>query len=109
MNFYYPLSTLDKCCTIFKSRILLPKQLIFVTIQIVLNCKAHTFCLPRSIIFELINKKPIVPSKNEIINNQPSRSAKLRCAKKTKDTDNFEEFIKKFEYLINIENLSKEI
>jgi len=61
------------------------------------------------IIFELINKKPIVPSKNEIINNQPSRSAKLRCAKKTKDTDNFEEFIKKFEYLINIENLSKEI
>ena len=33
-------------------------------------------------ILELVNKKPILPSEEEIKENPPSRSAKLRIAKK---------------------------
>jgi len=70
--------------------------------------------MPESIakeeILELIKKKPIFPTNNEIKKNTPSRSAKLRFAIKKKNINNFEsEIIKKFNYLLEIENLSKKI
>ena len=61
-------------------------------------------------LFRVINKKPIVPSNNELKKNLPSRSAKLRFAIKEKDVLNFEnEFLEKFNYLLEIENLSKKL
>ena len=61
-------------------------------------------------LFRVINKKPIVPSNNELKQNLPSRSAKLRFAIKEKDVLNFEnEFLEKFNYLLEIENLSKKL
>ncbi len=59
--------------------------------------------------FDLQLKKPIVPSKNEIFLNPQSRSAKLRYAIKIKHNCDFLDFKKKFEYLLNIENLCREI
>ncbi len=55
--------------------------------------------------FELINKKPILPSLNEIRQNPPSRSAKLRYGIKINDICDFSEFREKFKNLINIEGL----
>jgi len=55
--------------------------------------------------FKLINKKPITPSVEELKLNPPSRSAKLRIAVKINNECNFEEFIQKFQKLIDIENL----
>ena len=55
--------------------------------------------------FKLESKKPIVPSEKELKFNPPSRSAKLRFAVKIKNECNFEEFIQKFQKLIDIENL----
>ena len=60
-------------------------------------------------IFKLINRKPILPSSNEIKNNPQSRSAKLRYAIKIANQDNFEELYKKFKYLIEVENLSEKL
>jgi len=61
-------------------------------------------------LFKLINKKPIIPSNEEIKKNPPSRSAKLRFAIKAKDIANFEkEILEKFSYLLEIENLSNKI
>jgi len=61
-------------------------------------------------LFKLINKKPIIPSNEEIKKNSPSRSAKLRYAIKEKDVVNFEkEILEKFNYLLEIENLSNKI
>ena len=61
-------------------------------------------------LFRVINKKPIVPSNNELKQNLPSRSAKLRFAIKEKDVLNFEnEFLEKFNYLLEIENLSRKL
>ena len=60
-------------------------------------------------IFKLINRKPILPSSNEIKNNPQSRSAKLRYAIKIANEDNFEELYKKFKYLIEVENLSEKL
>ena len=58
-------------------------------------------------ILKLKEKKPILPSENEIKINKPSRSAKLRYAFKISDTKNFEEeILKTFKYLIDIENFS---
>jgi 16S rRNA (cytosine1402-N4)-methyltransferase len=60
--------------------------------------------------FKLINKKPTVPSEKEINDNPPSRSAKLRYVIKKEDFNNFEtDILKKFDYLINIENYSKKL
>jgi len=56
--------------------------------------------------FNLQNKKPIIPSSEELKLNPPSRSAKLRFAVKIKNECNFEEFIQKFKQLTDIENLS---
>ena len=58
-------------------------------------------------LFKIINKKPIVPSDRELKENILSRSAKLRFAIKEKDLPNFEkEILKKFNYLLEIENFS---
>ena len=61
-------------------------------------------------LFKLINKRPIIPSNEEIEKNPPSRSAKLRYAMKEKNIVNFEkEILEKFNYLLEIENLSNKI
>jgi len=60
-------------------------------------------------LFSLINRKPILPGNEEIKVNPPSRSAKLRYAIKTNDSDDFNEFLTKFEYLLDIEKLSEKL
>jgi 16S rRNA (cytosine1402-N4)-methyltransferase len=61
-------------------------------------------------LFKLINKKPIVPSKIEISENPPSRSAKLRYVIKKEDFYDFEtDILDKFKHLIEIENFSKKL
>ena len=59
--------------------------------------------------FNLVNKKPILPSISEIKLNPPSRSAKLRYAIKIKNSENFGDFLNKFNYLLEIEDLKKKI
>ncbi len=57
------------------------------------------------ILFDLIEKKPILPSEKEIKENQPSRSAKFRYVIKKKDFYDFDTDVKeKFRNLIEIEN-----
>ena len=64
----------------------------------------------RENLFKLTNKKPIIPSNEEIKNNPSSRSAKLRFAIKNCDIFNFEkEILEKFNYLLEIESLSEKI
>ena len=61
-------------------------------------------------LFKLENKKPIIPSSGELETNPPSRSAKLRFAIKEKDVFNFEkEILEKFNYLLEIESLSRKL
>ena len=61
-------------------------------------------------LFKLINKKPIIPSKKEINENPPSRSAKLRYVIKKEDFYEFEtDILDKFNHLIEIENYSKKL
>ena len=60
-------------------------------------------------IFEMLNKKVIIPSAEEIKRNPSSRSAKLRYVRKTKEGANFEEFLLKFKNLIEIENIGKKL
>jgi len=61
-------------------------------------------------LFKLINKKPIIPSSQEIRENFPSRSAKLRSAVKQEDSINFDtDILEKFKNLIEIENYSNKL
>ena len=61
-------------------------------------------------LFKLVNKKPITPTKKEIDENPPSRSAKLRYVLKKEDFYDFEtDILNKFSNLIEIENLSKKL
>jgi len=60
-------------------------------------------------LFKLINRKPILPSKEEIELNNPSRSAKLRYAVKINHEQNFNEFIGIFKNLLEIESLSEKL
>ena len=60
-------------------------------------------------IFKIINKKPITPCSQEIKFNPSSRSAKLRCVQKIDNYDNFDEFLKKFEYLLKIEEFADQL
>ncbi len=61
-------------------------------------------------LLKLINKKPILPSSKEIKENPPSRSAKLRFAKKIEDFYDFEtDILNKFKYLLDIENYSEKL
>ena len=55
--------------------------------------------------FKLINKKPILPSIEEIRQNPPSRSAKLRYAIKVNQKCNFNDLKEKFKYLTDVEEL----
>ena len=63
----------------------------------------------KKILFNLSNKKPIVASNSEIKLNPPSRSAKLRSVVKINETENFDDFLKKFSYLLDIERLREQI
>ena len=61
-------------------------------------------------LFKCISKKPITPSANEIKENPPSRSAKLRYVIKKEDFYDFEtDILEKFDHLIKIENFSKKL
>ena len=61
-------------------------------------------------LFTLVKKKPIRPSKKEIIENIPSRSAKLRYVIKKKDFYKLETDIKnKFNHLLEIEKLGDKL
>ena len=60
-------------------------------------------------LFKLIKKKPILPTKTEIMNNPSSRSAKLRYGIKISNKSDFSEFLNKFNYLLNTENLSNKL
>ena len=60
-------------------------------------------------LFKLIEKKPIIPSQKELNLNPPSRSAKLRYGIKLNNNNDFSDFIKKFSYLLEVENLSKNL
>ena len=61
-------------------------------------------------IFKIIEKKPLTPSAEELRKNPPSRSAKLRYVIKKNDSYNFEtDILKKFEHLIEIENLGNNL
>ena len=60
----------------------------------------------QNLIFNLNQKKPILPSAEEIEENPPSRSAKLRYAKKIIDIYDFEtNIINEFSNLLEIEKL----
>jgi 16S rRNA (cytosine1402-N4)-methyltransferase len=62
------------------------------------------------ILFELIEKKAIVPSEKEINENLPSRSAKLRYVKKRTDFYDFEtDILDQFKNLIEIENFGDKL
>ena len=63
----------------------------------------------QKILFKLKSKKPIYPSEKEVQMNAPSRSAKLRYGIKLSHNSDFDDFIKKFQYLIDIENMSEKI
>ena len=61
-------------------------------------------------LFKLIKKKAITPSKKEVNENMPSRSAKLRFGIKKKDFYNFETDIhEQFKNLIEIENFGNKL
>ena len=60
--------------------------------------------------FNLIKKKPIIPSAKEIKINLPSRSAKLRAVKrKGKNKVDTQFIFDKFKYLLEIENLASKL
>ena len=60
--------------------------------------------------FDLINKGAITPTKEELKINPPSRSAKLRAAKKNRKKKIDTKFLfRKFENLLNIEKLLKKL
>ena len=60
-------------------------------------------------VFELLSKKAIVPSLDEIKKNPASRSAKLRYVKKIKDGGSFDELLIKFKNLLEIERIGKKL
>ena len=60
-------------------------------------------------LFKLLEKKPIIPTEKELNLNPPSRSAKLRYGIKLNNNNDFTDFLKKFNYLLEVENLSKNL
>ncbi len=64
----------------------------------------------KEILFKMPLKKPIVPSKEELKDNPPSRSAKLRYMIKEKNFFEIEsDLLEKFRYLLEIENLGSKL
>ena len=60
--------------------------------------------------FKMIEKKSITPSKKEIKENIPSRSAKLRYLVKMEDVYDIEtDILDKFKHLLQVENYSKKL
>ena len=61
-------------------------------------------------LFRMLEKKPRTPSKTELKENLPSRSAKLRYIIKKDDFYNFKtDILEKFEHLIEIENFGNKL
>ena len=61
-------------------------------------------------LFRMLEKKPKTPSKTELKENLPSRSAKLRYIVKKDDFYNFKtDILEKFEHLIEIENFGNKL
>ena len=61
-------------------------------------------------LFKMIEKKPKIPSAKELKENISSRSAKLRYVIKKKDFYEFEsDIVKKFEHLLDIENIGNKL
>ena len=61
-------------------------------------------------LFRMLEKKPRTPSKTELKENLPSRSAKLRYIVKKDNFYNFKtDILEKFEYLIEIENFGNKL
>ena len=65
--------------------------------------------IEKKILFKLIDKKPIVPNNKELNLNPASRSAKLRYGVKLNNHSDFSEFVKKFSYLLEVENFFEKI
>ena len=66
--------------------------------------------IDKLLILVIIKKKPIIPTSKELKENIPSRSAKLRYVIKKGDTYDFEtDIFKKFQYLIEVENIGKKL
>ena len=64
----------------------------------------------KDVFFKMPLKKPIVPSEKELKENPPSRSAKLRYLIKKENVYEIEtDILKKFGYLIEIENLGSKL
>jgi len=64
----------------------------------------------KEVAFNLIKKKPILPSKTEIEKNAPSRSAKLRAIKRSATKKIDTKFIfEKFRYLLDIEEITSRL
>tara|TARA_Y100001935_G_scaffold152219_1_gene125576 strand:- start:715 stop:1725 length:1011 start_codon:yes stop_codon:yes gene_type:complete len=64
----------------------------------------------QEILLQMTQKKPILPSQKELIDNLSSRSAKLRYVIKSKNFYNFDtDVLKKFNYLIEIENFGNKL
>ena len=59
----------------------------------------------KKILFNLPQKKPLIPEKYEVLKNPPSRSAKLRYAIKINENQDFSDIKKKFKYLLDIEKI----
>ena len=61
-------------------------------------------------LFRMLEKKPRTPSKTELKENLPSRSAKLRYIIKKEDFYNFKtDILDKFQHLIEIENFGNKL
>ena len=61
-------------------------------------------------LFKMLEKKPRTPSTQELRDNIPSRSAKLRYVIKKDDFYDFKtDILEKFEYLIKVENLGNKL
>ncbi len=64
----------------------------------------------KEILFKMPNKKPIIASKKELVENTPSRSAKLRYLIKKENFYEFEtDILDKFNNLLEIENLDHKL
>jgi len=64
----------------------------------------------QNVIFELKEKKPIIPSKKEINENPPSRSAKLRYVKKSVEIYDIKtDILDKFQNLLDVEKIGESL
>ena len=64
----------------------------------------------QNVIFELKEKKPILPSKKEINENPPSRSAKLRYVKKSVEIYDIKtDILDKFQNLLDVEKIGESL